>query len=538
MITTIKLFFQNSIENIILNNFENKFVIQLDKFKYLNLNSFDIEITFNQEIDSIRTHDYKWKKNKEQLIAPMFTPKIIKLKNGFYVQPNIQEGIWEFNPKYKNRILWRFNPENANWLTKYSGNKNEKILYSAQNFFTFNKEIALLFSDKNALEFSRSPIAFSAVACFTDHCDFDTLKNLKSQRLFFEENKIKVTKGFFLNHFSKRDDNASFENNREELLKWEKDGHELCYHSLSQSIKNSKISFEDFKTFKPPIKTMPTWIDHGYQPYNLSLFQNSGIEEKNYVAILKKNNIQNLWNYIDSGTSTLGVINQLNSNDFTLKSYFEGIKNLDIKDKIALKIKIILFHFYADELMIMKYKSLSKRFKKFVINKNIKELLFFLKNLISIIIPLLKVFLFWNSVKNKPFKLAKYSPLVFKHKIQDSEFNIFQTIEMVDFKKSLHKKNIDKLIEEKGLFIAHTYFSVPMEYHFGKLFKSPSTIDQEVAQNFSYLSKKIQDKSIWNPSLNELILFINKFETITLDLDKSGKIFNLNQTDLPFREIY
>ena len=69
MITTIKLFFQNSIENIILNNFENKFVIQLDKFKYLNLNSFDIEITFNQEIDSIRTHDYKWKKNKEQLIA-------------------------------------------------------------------------------------------------------------------------------------------------------------------------------------------------------------------------------------------------------------------------------------------------------------------------------------------------------------------------------------------------------------------------------------------------------------------------------------
>ena len=80
---------------------------------------------------------------------------------------------------------------------------------------------------------SRSIKSFSAIACFTDHCDFDTLSNLQLQRTFFKEKDIKVTKGFFLNHFSKRQDNASYERDKMELDLWINDGHELCYHSLS-----------------------------------------------------------------------------------------------------------------------------------------------------------------------------------------------------------------------------------------------------------------------------------------------------------------
>lgn len=537
MIKSLKLIFPDKSENLELEIFENKSIILLDKFQIKNYISFDIEITFKDEIDFIRNHMYQWIKCDIEYSATDFSPKIIKLKNGYLIQPNIQDGIWDFNPKVKNKILWRFNPKNAAMLTKYSGKKNEKVLQSVTSKFDFPSEIALLFSKKNALEFSRSPIPFSSIACFTDHCDFDTLENLKLQRTFFKENNIKITKGFFLNHFSKRDDNASFEKHSNELLKWKNDGHELCYHSLSQSIKTDKESFEDFEFFNSPIENIPTWIDHGYQPYNLSLYQNSKVNEQKYVQILTDKKINILWNYIDSGTATLGVINQLNSNDFTLKNYFKGINSFRFKDRVALKIKLILFHFYADEQMITKYKNISSSFKKFVKEKNIMQLIAFFKNSFSILIPLLKVFLNWNSVKNQPFKLAKYSPLVFKHYIQNTTYSIFQTIEMVDFKKSLHPKNINKLIDEKGLFIAHTYFSVPMKYHTGKLFKTETTIDEEVANNFSYLSSKIKDNSIWNPTLKELVQFLSKFENIKLDINESGTIFNITETDLPFREI-
>ena len=101
------------------------------------------------------------------------------------------------------------------------------------NFYSFDKTIALLFSKKSGVEFSRSKIPFSAVACFTDHCDFDTLQNLKIQRELFKTCNIKITKGFFLNNYSKRE-NASYEENKEELDFWKKYGHELAYHSLSQ----------------------------------------------------------------------------------------------------------------------------------------------------------------------------------------------------------------------------------------------------------------------------------------------------------------
>jgi hypothetical protein len=81
----------------------------------------------------------------------------------------------------------------------------------------FIENPTLLFSKIGALELSRSALPFLAIACFTDHCDFDTLANLKLQRQLFEQTIIKVTKGFFLDHFSKRGENASYKNEAKEL---------------------------------------------------------------------------------------------------------------------------------------------------------------------------------------------------------------------------------------------------------------------------------------------------------------------------------
>ena len=91
---------------------------------------------------------------------------------------------------------------------------------------------------------------------------------------------ISITKGFFLNHFSKRSDNASWQNESDEFKKWVADGHELAYHSLSQSIKSKEESVTDFVNFKSVANTV-TWIDHGYQPYNFSLIENTKIVSQN-----------------------------------------------------------------------------------------------------------------------------------------------------------------------------------------------------------------------------------------------------------------
>lgn len=516
----------------------NKFFFDFSEFNSSELQSFDITIVFKFPILSFRNNDFKWVSCKKNRIANEFCPKIIKLDNGFFVQPNISYGIWEINPTHPKTLFWRFNPENSNPITQYTGKENAKKIIQANNFYDFSVPPILLFSNQNAIEFSRSKIPFTAIATFTDHCDFDTIESIQLQRNFLNLNNIKVTKGFFLNHFSKRNDNASFEYNSDELTLWKNEGHELAYHSLSQSLKSIDESKYDFLMFKPPFDDILTWIDHGFQPYNLSLYQNSKIGYNKYSNNLKQKNIHILWNYIDSGTATKGVVNQLNTSDFTLRSFLDGIKELKFKDRISLMIKNIIFHYYAEEKLISYYKNIAGSFKKIIYDKEVNYFFPFIKSFFHLGFPIMKVFIFWNSSKNKTYKLAKYSPLVFKHIIGEHIFYIFQTLEIVDFQKALNNKNIQKLIDEKGIFIGHTYFAAPMKYHTGRMFRQPDQIDLVVAENFMQLGEKVKNKEIWNPTLIVLVNYLSKFEKIVLDVDSEGNIIASEPNDLIYRIVY
>lgn len=329
----------NRAQITVSNGNENKFELNLDASLLEEINSFEIEFVLDNKIKRIRNHDYEWVNFQKGFIATEYAPKIFQLENGFFVQPSSNNGIWETVDN--NTFLWKFNPEFSAPLTDYTGKQNEKVINQAERKIDVRNPIALLFSKNNAIEFSRSIIPFSAVVCFTDHCDFDTAENLVLQRKLFKETGIKVTKGFFLNNYSKRI-NASFEENSDEFDLWLQDGHELAYHSLSQSIKTFEESTSDFNSFIPPTNNIPVWIDHGYQPYNLSLYKNSGIDSATFSKLLTQKNISILWNYVDSGTSTNGVVNQMNSNDFTLGSFYNGIKELPIKERMSLMIKNIM----------------------------------------------------------------------------------------------------------------------------------------------------------------------------------------------------
>ncbi len=514
---------------------ESKLVFNCTK-TILKSNSFVIEIEFDCTIRSFRNHDYTWVNLTSDRIASSFSPKILQLKNGFFIQANCNQGIWEVNKKKPKVLLWKFNPTYSNSLTEYSGTNNTKKLVAANSEIHFPENPALLFSKENGLEISRSKIPFSAIACFTDHCDYDTPENLKVQREFFKQLQLKVTKGFFLNHFSKRENNASFANNASEIEKWRTDGHELCYHSLSQSIKSDAESFADFEAFQPPYENIPVWIDHGFQPYNFSLIKKNRIPEAYYEKQLADKGISVLWNYVDCGTATTGIINQLNPNQFTLATFLAGIQEFSLKTKLVMLFKNVIFHYDNNEKRIRNYIDTVANIRA-IKNKKFFQVFELVTNIIPLLLVVLKTGLLWNSIKNKSYKVAKYSPLFFKHKIKENDFHIFQTVEMVDFKKSLHPQNIDLFIKESGLFIAHTYFSVAMKHYQGRLFKNESTLDEEVTTNFNYLSQKIVENKIWNPTLSQLLYFFNLHETTFFDVDENGNIIMKNNHEIPSRKV-
>ncbi|WCO02544.1 polysaccharide deacetylase family protein [Psychroserpens ponticola] len=535
MIKSIQLLSKEINKNIDF-TFVHDYKVLLDALEG-DLSSFSLKIEFNCLIVSFRNHDYTWVDINQRRISNWYSPKLLKLENNQIVQSNQNIGIWDVNTNRKNILLWHFNPDNANPISSYD-KSNSKNITQAVSKVNLDEPLSFLFSNHFGIEVSRSKFPFSAIACFTDHCDFDTLNNLIEQRHFFKEHNIKVTKGFFLNHYSKRKDTASIEFNKDEIEEWIKDGHELAYHSLSQSLKSQEESFIDFLSFKPPFENISTWIDHGFQPYNFTLSNCKDEIKDNYGNHLKERHINKLWSYIDSGTAVDGVINQINPNYFTLHSFYKGINHLGVKAVTSLMIKNIIFHYFNDDYGLSLYRQVANYVKTIKLKKSRIKHLYFAVNMIKLMVLFIPIILFWRFKRHKVYQLAEFAPVFFEHIINGKSFTVFQTLEMINFKRALSKNNLDLLIREKGLFIAHTYFSAPMNYHKGKLFDDDNDkIDSEVEERFKYLSQKINSKDIWNPTLKELITHMKKINHIVFDCNEKGEIFIINDYKLVSRQV-
>ena len=196
-----------------------------------------------------------------------------------------------------------------------------------------------------------------------------------------------------------------------------------------------------------------------------------------------------------------------------------------------------MFHYYADEKIIEAYKNTAGTFKNVLYHRQFKKLGLLFRYFVSMFKPIFKVLINYRTAKNISYKFAHFTPLIFKHTPGKTSYNIFQTLEMVDFKKSLAPANLNLLIKEKGAFIAHTYFSAPMAYHHGRMFKSPDVIDEDVASNFKYLGEMIANQEIWNPTLDQLSTQLMKFYDVTTDVDQDGKVMVTNSAGLLSRTV-
>ena len=489
-----------------------------------------ITIRFSKEIKSFRNSTYQWNAPVGS-VAGELSPKLLKLSDDCFVQASIASGTWEITDSHT--LLWKFNQTEAAPIAEYKGETNEKFINRANR--RIDKIPALLFSYENGIEFSRSPDSFRAVACFTDHCDYDTAENLQIQRELFQRCGLKVTKGFFLYHFSKRPDNASYGRDASELEKWRADGHELAYHSLSQSIKDDYVGLKDFESFDPPFPDIPTYIDHGYQPYNLTLFRNSKLTEEIYSDTLAKKNITVLWNYIDCGTAGQGIINQMNPHQFTASAFWKSTEGFPMKKRLAMMIKNLVFHTYADRKLIRAYMNLASSVKKILREKKVSNLMDATSKGFTLSRTGLRTLINWRRIKSKPYALAKYTPILFAHTIGGHQFQIFQTLEMIDFRKSLSEENLKMLVEECGLFIAHTYFSAPFEYHTGRMIRN-GKVDSVVEANFIRLGQLIREGKIWNPTLSELVDYLTGYNDVECEV-VSGRIVVKNSGNLHYRTV-
>lgn len=478
-------------------------------------------LTFESSIKLWRNHDYTWVLANKRLISNVYSPKILILQDGLKVVASKTLGVWVFNPIQPNCLEWILNSIDIHPQIQYVQGNQKKYMHSA---ISFGKKITLglLFPTGSVLEFSRSKIPFSSILTFTDHCDFDTIPTLKSERTFLKQHNVKITKGFFINHFSKRADNASFERDSDELKKWIIDGHELAYHSLSQSIKNEKESMEDFKNFIPPCSSIYTWIDHGYQPYNFTLKDTNQVE--NWSSNLESKKIRNLWTYLDSGMTAKGIINQLNPEHFSMNRVVKSFQLSKPIRFLPFFFRSLFFYHNTDQDLLSDFKQFTSHLKSVIFHQKVSRVRLLFQSLLKLFKVIISLFSNWNQQKSEPFRSALFGVTIFKTTIEGVNFNLFQTVEMTDFETSLSTKNIDLLISEKGLCIAHTYFSVPMKYHYGKIFDKQGQIRKQVSRNFEYLGNEISKKYIWNPSLNELSEWFDELSCICFKIDRSGNV--------------
>lgn len=484
---------------------------KLEFHQDIELSEVYLEFEFSSPVKFCRSSAYRWVEPVGlDWVANSHSPKILQCQNGYKVVAQSVQGCWEYSIQEKKLKWYLIHPE----LTPVMVYDQEDRRVFLQNQIVRKGTTfvdGVLWTKGDVEEWARTPLGFVPIVCFTDHCDFDTHENLPIQRKFLGELGIRVTKGFFLYNYTHKSENANFEeeDTQSELIQWESEGHQLAYHALSQSYRGQQ-SEEEFRSFMSPpeLKPITTYIDHGFHPYNFTK-QPLGNWESWYSHMEKKG-VQLIWSYVDSGEGNLFSVNQLNPQGFTLhhilKSAQEAKKTGILRNRKTLLRDLLMFGVPEEIFWASKYfKGSLYGLKKGFTWKGITSVF-------VIGVQMLKTIFtsgIFSNIKNRihqVFPTARFAPLFFKAPNQkDSQIWIFQTLFVRDFEVVFSKPALEKLLEDKGVMIAHTYFAYANPGHEGRFFEDQSwKIRPQTEKAFARLSEKIRNQEIWNPTLQEM----------------------------------
>jgi hypothetical protein len=509
------------------------------------LTDLSISISFDQKILAWRNFDYTWTDCSKDRFSNYYSPKILKLEDGTKVVGGITEGIWHFEKNHPEKLTWSIVEPWATPVFQY-GEKNIRNFVNTPRLFSDKLTLRVYNTKNNVEEWSRSPLPFAGTICFTDHCDFDTLGLLKKQREVFKNNNIKVTKGIFQYHYSKRGDNCSLDKPEEleEYKKWVEDGHQLAYHSITQTKKPGSEPFEDFEKFGLTIADTDTWIDHGYQPYNFTQIANnpSKFNEERWIRHIKNKGVNCLWSYLDSGETARGIINQLNPESFRYEKLYNSVSKASMKVKVSERIRLFLFYF-TNEDKLLKYRNLSSNIKNFAKAKNIMHVFSMMKLLPALSGSISNALAPGSEIRNAIPRFSKWCPALFKIKVgTPDEITFFQTVAVKDYPGTFSEENLSTLMKEGGLCIAHTYFAFLENHHQGRMFKDKQgNMSNDVVNTFQQIGSKISSGEIWNPTFSELAKYYDLFRFLEYEFNESDGSLKLKSNsetnNIPKRNI-
>ncbi|GAO28530.1 hypothetical protein [Geofilum rubicundum] len=479
-------------------------------------------VEFDAPIVSWRNHDYTWVDASRQRMAHFHSPKALLLKNGHKVVAGETHGLWVFDPKHPKRLKWVMADS---WLTPLFRYDEKDVMHFTQPDLILENPLTFtfLFTTGKIPEFSRSRIPFSAILNFSDHCDFDSLELMERQRALFKKCQVRISKGAFLFHFSKRAFNVSLERQGDELQRWEADGHELCYHSLSQSIRPENQWQKDFEAFENDGPRWPTWIDHAFQPYNLTKMASSGYKVADWAHRMHRAGVRYLWNYLDGGHSGRGVINQLDVGQFSLRTYIRtALKIKSLASLTGLLRTYILY--FSDEQAKKSYSQLVNNLRRKLWKKGpggmwglARGLAFLGGRLFSLLV---------DSVKKEVLPAwQKYGTTFFSAHLGGSRFWFFQTVEVHDFISTFSAENLKLLTESSGICLAHTYFADDDPQKPGRVFLNKrGGWMPGIEDTFQRIGDAAEKGELWLASVAEIAEFFDSFQYLRFDVDERGNI--------------
>ena len=509
---------------------DNSARLLLTVLKDIEVNSLSVYFSLNSAIKKVRDVDYNWKILNKNFIQNYYSPKAVELENGYKVTGDSTIGSWEIKQSGKTKIKWILIHPLLNPTPKI-GADNEHKLYNSRIILSGTQlKCGLLFTHGKIEEFSRSPVGFVPVICFTDHADFDTLKSLQKQREIFRYFNMKISKSFFMYQSPVNDQTAFLEDKDvlHEMKKWESEGHELCYHGMSKFTRKGWES--EFVSIKSPenLNKINCFIDHATLPYNYTRYT----DLQRWYEIMYEKGVDVIWNYVDSGDGNIFTINQLNNSGFTvtktLKSFIVA-RSLGYKRRASEVLKNIMLYYVPSSLSshFVNINAILKNAKSGYITQS--TIIRFLKNILAVIFKyFLNPYFIINFLSgyNKPYNVTRYSPVIFSAINQlTTKINVFQTVAIRDFDISFSKKSIEDFVQDNGLLIAHTYFATLRNSHEGRFFKDDNyMIRPEVEDNFNEIGQLIREGKIWNPTISQLKDYFIILEHIEFKHDLVGDI--------------
>jgi hypothetical protein len=373
------------------------------------------------------------------------------------------------------------------------------------------------------------PNAHSAGFIFTDHCDFDTAQKL---RLFLYGNNndgwlnknLKITKGVFTLSSKSREfnknDSLEEENYSTLINKLYEDGSEIVPHALkSKGQLDSKTFYVALKKISSEFHPR-TWIDHG--SYLKYCYSQGGKYNPDYLLAesLKKYNYNNLWSFHDVYIDALNTLNI-----FTKKKN----SNIRIEKKIAeyiIKGKwMIAAHFFRSIWHRNYKRNIVFDFIIYAMARSKGSFIQWKKNKVKVFSQTLlffKALVHFKKRRDKealPYSIKDvllYSDAVFLEErrplaqYKDGDLLMFSSFETTHVKDIYTPAALDKLIDEYGLHIGHTYILNDLPYlnnifdkENGKMVLSP-----QWKKFTDVLSSNSIAGKIWNPSMGEFVGYL------------------------------